>query len=704
MNQRTTKPFRIILLGLSLALFPAIVTARPKKQEPEVSLSSEGRKLEKAYATALDTLREEITETLPKVDERKQAAFKAAIQKTNEAEAEAEVTQKALGQVNAGKALVDHAKGKWIGGAEKAIAQAEAALKNATTSAERAAAKKDLANWQNNKEEGEKALKERQAAWDKAKAEEPKLTKANQAAQDELAKARAEELAVATSLLADLAPVLSTGKWDPKLAKCAALTHATPGGLAAFAQQGSEQAALVDELFVNDSLIVEMLVAGGAKHGDYGRAMEIFSAIMKAGPKASGGNLHRLALATALEHARPIAQNNPSEVSNAPAHVDPVKRYLHYEKAFLAGELDPAFKGLTTWEYRHAINSAAPDEILAWGREMLRNYRPDHISNPDYGWRYVSSIRTEVPYGSQNVKYDDPSLQQFQNIICNGGICGRRAFFGRFILQSFGIPVWGVTQKAHAALSHWTPDGWVVNLGAGFQHSWWDKDEVRLSGTQFQLETQARAHGKEAYLEVLRAHWISRILGEEAYNERRKVDGGFWSGMARYQTKILASTAADLGPLGQDLAEANEKDQKVESAAVSAEDQEVSAQNGTVTIPAVAHSKSSGKVAAMESFSGGMQMHFLGGAKADYGFELPFSGKYLLTAKVATVQKGQYFLFGVNDSKQPIETAVPYTIGMWQQMEPIEVSLNKGRNTLHFELKEGSRGVTIKEFTLTEVK
>ncbi len=47
---------------------------------------------------------------------------------------------------------------KWIGGAEKGIAQAETALKKATTAAEREAAKK---------EEGLMSLKERQAADDK---------------------------------------------------------------------------------------------------------------------------------------------------------------------------------------------------------------------------------------------------------------------------------------------------------------------------------------------------------------------------------------------------------------------------------------------------------------------------------------------------------------------------------------------------------
>ena len=72
---------------------------------------------------------------------------------------------------------------------------------------------------------------------------------------------------------------------------------------------------------------------------------------------------------------------------NAPATVDPVKRYLHYEKAYLDGELDPAFKNMTAWECRFITNADAPDNVLAWGREMLRNYRPDQILTPDYGWR-----------------------------------------------------------------------------------------------------------------------------------------------------------------------------------------------------------------------------------------------------------------------------------------------------------------------------
>ena len=94
--------------------------------------------------------------------------------------------------------------------------------------------------------------------------------------------------------------------------------------------------------------------------------------------------------------------------SSAPPVVDPLGRYRHYATAQAAGELDPAFKTLSVWELRNVVNGDEPDAFLTWGREMLRNYRPDHVLNPDYGWRYSRAVNTDVRYGSQNVKDLNP--------------------------------------------------------------------------------------------------------------------------------------------------------------------------------------------------------------------------------------------------------------------------------------------------------
>lgn len=698
----------VSLIGCLFAVMVIAVTdvsAAKKLEAAPAALTQDGERLHAKYAQMLKALQAEIGNALPAVDAEKRAALQQAREATKAAAQAASAAQQALGKVQTAKALIDHAKGKWIGGAEKGIAQAQAALTNATTDAQREAAKKDLAKWQANKEDGLKALKERQAAYEKAKIEEPKLVQANQEAQEALAQARTRELNAAKALLAEVAPFLSSDKLDAKLVKATVLAEATPRGLAEFAQQEKQNESLVERLLADDKLMKEMLAAGGANRGKYGRAMEIYTAIQKASPKAGEGVFQRLALATSLEHAVPVDQTNAQDQSSAPATVDPMKRYLHYEKAYLDGELDPAFKDFSTWEYRMVVDCNAPDEILAWGREMLRTYRPDHIYNPNYGWRYSAAVKTDVRYGSQNVKNDLPSLNAFQNIPKNGGVCGRRAFFGRFILRSFGIPVWGVTQHKHAAVSHWTPKGWVVNLGAGFNASWWDKDDAPRSGADFLLETQAREHAQD-YLKVLRAQWVSRVLGEQAYNDRRKVPGGLWSGLAHDQAVVLASSAVELGPLGQELAEANEPQEKQnkEQATVGASGQPVVGKDGSLIIPAVAGGKSTGPAVALKSFEGGMQLHCSGGFKTEYVFVAPQGGKYVLTARVATLQEGQKFLYAANDAKQPVEAAVPYTVGVWQQTRPVEMSFVTGRNVLNVELQEGSRGVTIKEFTLTPVK
>ena len=56
--------------------------------------------------------------------------------------------------------------------------------------------------------------------------------------------------------------------------------------------------------------------------------------------------LRRFALGTALAHAVPIQKQFHDAPSSNDSYVEPVARYLHYEKAYLAGELDPAFEVL----------------------------------------------------------------------------------------------------------------------------------------------------------------------------------------------------------------------------------------------------------------------------------------------------------------------------------------------------------------------
>jgi hypothetical protein len=680
------------------------------KAEPAIPLTKAGEELLAKYSAMLTALQAEIAKAVPVVDERKKAALQEAREAVKKARAAVNTAQQPLDKIEGAEALVGHAKGKWLGGAEKGIAAAEAALKKATTEAEREAARKELAKWQADKEAGLKALKERQAALDAAKADEGKYIEASKSAKAALAEAEANELKAAKAILADLGFFLSSDKLDAQLVKCIVLAQATPRGLAEFAQQGKEHEALVEKLIADNGLMKQMLVADGAKEGRYGRAMEIYTAIQKASPKAGESPFQRLALAISLEHAVPVAQSNPKAQTDAPATVDPVKRYLHYEKASLDGELDLAFKDLTVWEYRNAVNGDEPDSILAWGRQMLRNYRPDHIYTADYNWRYVEAVRTEVVYGSQDVKNDLSTLQNYQNIIMNGGVCGRRAFFGRFILRSFGIPTIARPQPGHASLAHWTPAGWVICLGGGWGAGWtaYGKD------LDFLASAQARKV-ERAYPQVLRAQWVGDALGEKrAYGFHSDVSG-FWNSVALYRQRAIIeeAKAVALAAVGTDIGEANESKVKevVKAATVTDADRKIAiGQDGVITIPAVACSKpanSTAKIRFMKSYLGGMQLHYsrMGGAEEfEYTFEAPAAGKYALTARVVTTSADQHLLVAANDAKEPTDIAVPFTVGSWGTTQLVEVPLVKGRNVLRFSRKEPVKGLTIKDFTLTPVK
>lgn len=409
---------------------------------------------------------------------------------------------------------------------------------------------------------------------------------------------------------------------DDKLVTFVVLHEATPAGLAEFAGQGKEQSMLVNSLLNEPELMKAMLVADGAKApqqgngfgpAQYGQAAKILSDIHKTSKKASSGVLRRLALAISLEHAAPIQQRNPVALTNAPEFVDPVKRYLHYEKALEAGELDPAFDKLTTWDLRMVVDGEEPNETLTWGREMLRNYRPNHIYNENYGWRYVGLVTSDVKYGSGDVKYDRPELQFYQNILMNGGVCGRRAFIGRFILRAFGIPTTARPSRGHAALAHWTPKGWVVNLGGGWGGGWtkgrYNKDR------NFLATTQARVNPEE-FLKVKRAQWFGDVLGEKRIYGEDQGESGVWNTLAlRTQAKIIKESKAEtLDALGEELGEADQPTvaEKIMASEVTEDDKKIVVNpDGSVLIPAAAYSMPKGNtrdVSAMKSFGGGLQV------------------------------------------------------------------------------------------------
>ena len=581
-------------------------------------LNSAGKKMEADYKAQIKNLKAELTRKLSSFD----AADINAYEKARDAEIKARKVFETYnsgikGGVKKAEGMVSHAKNKWIRGAEHNIRRVEKDLKKAKNTSQRKKLQAELAKWQKNKQDGLEALAERQKALEfakKAKTDGPRLIKQATAA---LAKAQANTAKVLKQT--GLNEVLMGGALDGKLAKYVILQEATPTALALFAQKDRAHMALVKQLLANDDLMVQMLVNDGAERArvgrsqgpaQYGPAMKIYSDILKASAKAKTGVLHELALAVALEHSVPNKLRAAVADTEAPEFVNPVNRYLTYEKAYTAGELDPAFKNFNAWELRRVVNGEEPDELIKWGRSMMRNFRPEQTRG-DYGWRYVRIVVSDVKYGSQNVPLDRPELQFFQNIIMNGGVCGRRAFFGRFTLRAFGIPTIARPSRGHAALAHWTPKGWVVNLGPGWGGGF--LKGIYKNGRDFVATSQARTQ-RSAYLAVKRAQWIGDVSGEpRVYGIHGGGKPEFWNAMSLHlQERIITqSNAKTLGALGTNLGEADGSSVNNNPNASSENQKEKISvgSNGSITIPAAAFTAANrSQVQISKSHGTGMQI------------------------------------------------------------------------------------------------
>ncbi len=542
---------------------------------------------------------------------------------------------------------------------------------------------------------------------------------AEQKANDELReKIQAELLVTADALSAELKPLLSSDALDSKLMRIAILNHGTPRGLAEFAQQGADKEKLLEQLFADEALMRQALEAGGANGGEYGEMMEVYTAILAKSEKARerGTILQRLALGTAIQMPWLNGRDKGGVygiIDRDNTCDDQVGRYLHYEKAFLDGELDPAFKDMNTWECRFITNSEYSNEDLAWFRQMLRIYHPDQITTEDWKWRYTRFIKSDVPY--THTRHDPTIGSPAQEQIALGGVCGRRAFLGRLSTRAFGIPTRASTQTGHAAMSRWTPDGWAICLGA-----WWSAAFCgSQDGLDFLLDSQAREFEEDYQQLARRAQWIGDACGEEDVLIKRGhfgKGGGFWDGLAFVNKQSMVEKARvealELAG-GMKIGESDELlgDEVGEQFDVPEEfTQFVVAGDGTITMPAAgcySPRKSSDRILFMKSWDKGYQLHYSRlGSRPElfkYRVEVPAAGEYELSAQVATVSQHIEMLVRLNHD-EPLPFEIPYTKGLWGNTKPIRLKLEEGRNTISVTARNGNRGVTFKQWQLKPVK
>ena len=158
------------LITLSLLAPLPLLAKKAKKKEPvsQVKLTSNGRKLDTDYSKRMKSLKSDLDSAISKIDKKRKDYYLEALEAYTVAENNLNDIHNAEGMVSKAQGLVNHAKGKWIGGADHQIKRVKAELKSAKNGASRSKAEKELEKWEKNREEGVKELKERQAILDKA--------------------------------------------------------------------------------------------------------------------------------------------------------------------------------------------------------------------------------------------------------------------------------------------------------------------------------------------------------------------------------------------------------------------------------------------------------------------------------------------------------------------------------------------------------
>jgi len=534
------------------------------------------------------------------------------------------------------------------------------------------------------------------------------------------------------------------------LLQCATLISATPQQLSTYASKGPAELQQVQSLLSNPNVMREILEAtntvSNPERNDatlpYGKILQIFHTIlnqsnyhlsMTKGTTTTNNILHRLALATALEFSL-----STIHIFDTNVPIDPIQRYLHYEQAYVEGSLDPYFSTLSTWELRMVVNSDASNDELAWCRSMLRNYRPDHTLRDDYYWKYCIIVKTDVQYKRPEWT---TSPRTYQQLLSGGGMCGPRAWFGRFVCKAFGIPTWGVRQPGHAALSHWMPPhqhpnyDWAICLGGpNWNKSYWDG----LNGDDFSMDVKARAHGDQAYGKVLMLQWIAKVVGETpigtlptAYDRKNWKQRCFWGHLSWLQKRILAQKSLEKdrdGNISLRIPRDTLCNLTMEERLRATKDHYqihvdyIDPIGGIITIPAASFqdAKRRQNIIVMRSYlvegkNNNMQVHLRGDGCLEYGlnlrnFLIKETTKYALTLRVVNVSANLKPLnvsikSGTSEECTVHSVKIPYTMGQWQYTLPLLIELDvQNHNTICFYRDDpDALGLSIKDFVLKPI-
>lgn len=322
-----------------------------------------------------------------------------------------------------------------------------------------------------------------------------------------------------------------------------------------------------------------------------------------------------------------------------------------------------------------------------------------------------------VLQGSQNGRRVSHSRlgegrRTYRKLLSGGGKCGPRAWMGRFLCKSFGVPTFGCRQPGHAALVRYAPEkGWITCFGGGIEISWWENRDA----LDFKYEAHARLFEKDPsvyFQKVTLLECMVTVYDEPPIGRDCKFQGPkmFWNALVRAQRQHWAWRAS----VDNEVYHRGPRDGETqEPCAISTflsrkdrpqDDARIEVSQNFIRIPVCAF-KAKKDVSCTLCFTGGAQVHFEPGKQGSLRFKMPADvprKQYDLTLKICTVHKDQeveFFVVSINGNDTAQISSV-YTIGEWVETSAVKIEVGAGDE---LELVRKTLGGTIWGLSMKEL-
>lgn len=405
--------------------------------------------------------------------------------------------------------------------------------------------------------------------------------------------------------------------------------------------------------------------------------------------------------------------------------IDWMLRYKHFKTAHQNKELVASFDHLLVCDYGKVVNSTAADKDLAWGRQMIRSWRPDLLEKEQ-----IHKIVSEVWRRASPIPFDNG----YVTVLEGGGKCGPRGAFGAFILQACGIPAITVGQPAHfcfagrADFPEEEPQPgsvWKVYQGRG-----WHVSDCggNMWGPQYLAEMTKRYRTAELST-IAHLSWLASALSSKqradaardlAVKVRKPVNTSNPLGVPASEVDVIlagkaskaAASAAASKPAREVETDINTEGPSPTTAASNAastparvKEEPFTVAPGVIHVEAETFSAKSPEVTVYDCYTGGKQVNFhksIESSWLDYVIDAPEAGTYALEIMLAAANRD--LVLNVSCGAEKLGAiSIPGTTGLWKKMAPVAITLNKGSQTLRISAPF-QRGIAVRWFELAPTK